>query len=152
MYIMQHLLPLLKRFEGLHQLHQGLVYPYICPAGFWTQGWGMLVKDGSAPPITPAQADAQLIACLPGYVKATFDLCPHLYLEPPQVAAALSDFTFNLGAGKLRASTLRTKVNAGDWAGACEELTKWVNGGGRKLPGLIVRRNAEIQLIKECYA
>lgn len=145
------LLLLIKRFEGLHRLHEGLVYPYICPAGFWTQGWGMLVKDGSASPITHEQADAQLIACLPFYTKATFDLCPRLYLEPPEVGAAIADFTFNLGSGRLRQSTLRKRVNSGDWDAACDELAKWVNGGGRKLPGLILRRHTEIQLIRNAY-
>jgi lysozyme len=63
------------------------------------------------------------------------------------VLAAVSDFTFNLGAGKLRASTLRRRLLAEDWEGAPHELRKWVFGGGKKLPGLVRRRAAEAALI-----
>jgi lysozyme len=61
--------------------------------------------------------------------------------------AALIDFTYNLGAGHLRSSTLRRKVNAKDWAAMPAELRKWVRGGGRVLPGLVARRNAEAALV-----
>ena len=56
---------------------------------------------------------------------------------------ALISFTFNVGEGNLRASTLRRKLNAGDYASVPSELTKWVFSGGKKLPGLIRRRQAE---------
>lgn len=149
---MQLLVPLLKQFEGLHKINlDGLVHPYICPAGYWTQGWGLLVKDGSATPITKAEADERLLDHLPGYIKATYDLCPRLWLEPEPVAAAIQDFTFNLGSGRLRASTLRKRVNEGDWAQVQIELSKWVYGGGRRLPGLILRRKAESDLIRSVY-
>ena len=49
--------------------------------------------------------------------------------------AALIDFTYNLGSGTLRASTLRRKVNDGDWAAVPGRLrVKWVRGGGRCFP------------------
>ncbi len=57
------------------------------------------------------------------------------------------DFTFNLGAGRLQTSTLRRRVNQRDWPGAASELRRWVYGGGRVLPGLIVRREATELLI-----
>ena len=57
------------------------------------------------------------------------------------------DFTFNLGAGRLQTSTLRRRINQTDWVGARLELRKWVHGGGRVLPGLVVRRQAEIALM-----
>ena len=57
------------------------------------------------------------------------------------------DFTYNLGSGNLRASTLRRKVNAGDWRPVPREPRKWVRGGGRALPGLTARREAEAALM-----
>jgi lysozyme len=60
---------------------------------------------------------------------------------------AIVDFTFNLGAGRLRTSTLRRRINQLDWASAALELRKWVHGGGRVLPGLVARRQAEIALM-----
>jgi lysozyme len=55
-------------------------------------------------------------------------------------------FTFNLGAGALRASTLRRRVLACDDEGAAAEFGKWVFAGGRKLAGLVRRRHAEAAL------
>jgi GH24 family phage-related lysozyme (muramidase) len=57
--------------------------------------------------------------------------CPVLTTEPDGRLAAIVDFTFNLGAGRLQASTVRRRVNQRDWAGAAQELRRWVYGGGR---------------------
>lgn len=59
---------------------------------------------------------------------------------------ALVSFTYNLGAGNLKKSTLLKKLNAGDYAGATGEFGRWVNAGGKKLPGLVTRRAAEAAL------
>lgn len=56
---------------------------------------------------------------------------------------ALVSFTFNLGAGALQRSSLRTKVNRGEHGDIPAELMKWVWSTGRKLPGLMRRRQAE---------
>ena len=56
---------------------------------------------------------------------------------------ALVSFTFNCGAGSLRSSTLRRKLNAGNRAAVPAELMRWVYSGSKKLPGLIRRRQAE---------
>lgn len=147
--VLAWLKPLIKRFEGLHKLVAGLVYPYLCPAGYWTHGYGKLCEK-EQPPITPEQADADLETLMPGYVLETLKLCPRLWLAPPEVVAAISDFTFNLGAARLRSSTLRRKINDGDWEAAIVELGKWKFGGGRILPGLVLRRAAEAAMIQKC--
>ncbi len=59
---------------------------------------------------------------------------------------ALISFTFNLGAGALQRSTLRRKVNRGDHTALPAEFSKWVWAGGRKLEGLVRRREAEAAL------
>jgi lysozyme len=79
------------------------------------------------------------------YLPAVLRLCPGV--DSPGRLAALIDFTFNLGSGQLRASTLRKRVNAGDWDAVPAELRKWVRGGGRVLRGLVLRRGAEAALI-----
>lgn len=56
---------------------------------------------------------------------------------------AYVSFTYNVGLGAFERSTLLKKLKSGDRAGACNELTKWVYAGGRKLNGLVARRNAE---------
>ncbi|WP_256996358.1 lysozyme [Methylococcus capsulatus] len=61
--------------------------------------------------------------------------------------AAIVDFTFNLGAGRLQTSTLPRRVNQRDWSSAAKELRRRVYGGGKVLPGLVARREAEVALI-----
>lgn len=56
---------------------------------------------------------------------------------------ALVSWVFNCGVGALADSTLRRKLNAGDYASVDDELNRWVNGGGHSLPGLVRRRAAE---------
>ena len=68
--------------------------------------------------------------------------------EPESRIAAIVDFTFNLGAGRLQTSTLRRRVNQRDWVAAGQELRRWVYGGGRAQPGLIARRDAEAALLR----
>lgn len=56
---------------------------------------------------------------------------------------ALVSFTFNVGEGNLRGSTLLTKVNQRDYDGASDEFPRWIYAGGRILPGLVTRRTKE---------
>jgi lysozyme len=56
---------------------------------------------------------------------------------------AYTSFVFNVGPTKLRSSTWLRKFNAGDRAGACRELTRWVFANGVKLRGLEKRRAEE---------
>jgi lysozyme len=63
---------------------------------------------------------------------------------------AYSDFVYNAGPTQFRSSTMLSKLNAGDHAGACKELLRWVYGTvkGKKvvLPGLVTRRQAEYKV------
>lgn len=56
---------------------------------------------------------------------------------------ALTSFTYNLGRGNYAKSTLRKKLNAGDYCGAAREFPKWNRAGGKVLRGLVKRRAAE---------
>ena len=57
--------------------------------------------------------------------------------------SGLVSFTFNLGAGALQRSTLRIKLNRGEYQNAADEFPKWRMAGGRVLAGLVRRRAAE---------
>ena len=137
---------LAKCFEGFERkVKRGIEItagPYICPAGFWTIGYGHLC-DPKHPPITEAEAEAYLARDLQSALAATLRYCPVLATEPESRLAAIVDFTFNLGAGRLQTSTLRRRINQRDWAAAATELRRWVYGGGKVLPGLVTRREAE---------
>ena len=140
---------LAKRFEGFHRVARadpGRAQPYICPAGYWTIGYGHLC-DPKHPPITEAEAEVYLARDLQTALVATLRHCPVLATEPEGRLAAIVDFTFNLGAGRLQTSTLRRRINQRDWTAACQELRRWVYGGGKVLPGLVTRREAEVALL-----
>ena len=141
---------LAKRFEGFERkVKRGIeitAIPYICPAGFWTIGYGHFC-DPKHPPITEAEAEAYLARDLQTALAATLRYCPVLATEPESRIAAIVDFTFNLGAGRLQTSTLRRRINQRDWGAAATELRRWVYGGGKVLPGLFARREAEISLL-----
>ncbi len=59
---------------------------------------------------------------------------------------ALVSFAFNAGLGNLQRSQIRIRANRGDWDGAAEAFKQWTKGGGKVLPGLVKRRDAEIAL------
>jgi lysozyme len=141
---------LAKRFEGFERKAKRgaeiTAIPYICPAGYWTIGYGHLC-DPKHPPITEAEAEVYLERDLQTALGATLRYCPVLATEPEGRLAAIVDFTFNLGAGRLQTSTLRRRVNQQDWIAAAQELRRWVYGGGKVLPGLVSRRDAELRFL-----
>jgi len=104
--------------------------------------------DRKHPPITEAEAEVYLARDLQSALAATLRYCPVLVTESEGRLAAIVDFTFNLGAGRLQTSTLRRRINQRDWAAAATELRRWVYGGGKVLPGLVARRAAECALLK----
>lgn len=130
---------LIRKFEGCRLM------PYICPAGVWTCGWGSTGPDvfpGRA--WTQEYADMRLEKDAVRFARGTLALCPLLSGDR---LSAIADFSYNLGLGRLKGSTLRKRLNAGDFEAARGELMKWVNGGGRKLNGLVLRRSAEAALL-----
>lgn len=54
--------------------------------------------------------------------------------------AALTDFTFNVGIGNVKSSTLIKLLNQGRHEEACLQLLRWNKAGGRVLRGLVIRR------------
>ena len=138
---------LVKRFEGFSNK------PYLCPAGIPTIGYGSThYADGRSvtladAPISKDDAYALMEAELRHrFLPKVIKYCPTLVQEP-KALNAIVDFCYNLGVGRLQTSTLRRKINAGDWEGAQEQLRKWVRGGGKILPGLVARREAEAALL-----
>jgi lysozyme len=138
---------LCRPFEGLR------LHPYICPAGYPTIGYGTVWKpDGSKvtmehAPISKETAEAWLVHELRhNYLAGVLKASPGL-LARPRALGAMTDFAYNLGVARYRASTLRKRVDDGDWEDAKAQLMLWTRGGGRVLPGLVRRRAAEAALL-----
>jgi lysozyme len=135
------------RFEGCHRIKaDGLVWPYVCPGGYWTQGWGRQVPANSLPR-TKAEVDGWFRMDLRRFEQYAYDLSPILFDENENRQIAITSFIYNLGPGNYRSSTLRKRVDVGDWDRARNEIQRWVYGGGKKLPGLVLRRAAEAALL-----
>lgn len=118
---------------------------YRCPAGVLTIGYGTTgqwITPTSV--ITRKQAEnllsQELLRCASAVLRLT-----KVPLNDNQFAA-LIDFVYNLGAGRYQASTIRSKLNRHDYKGAAQVILKYVYGGGRILPGLVIRRQAEYSL------
>lgn len=71
-------------------------------------------------------------------------MLPLVHVPVPDISmAAFVSFTYNVGLGNFKTSTLLKKLNAGDLRGACNELPKWNKSKGKVLKGLIDRRAKE---------
>lgn len=129
---------LVEQFEGCH------LAPYLCPAGVWTCGWGSTgwgIVPGQA--WTREYAGKRRDMDIQKARIAALRACPGLAGTRLE---AIADFVYNAGAGNLMSSTLRKRINAGDWADVPAQLRHWVFGGGKRLRGLVRRREAEITL------
>ena len=135
---------------ALIKAHEGLRLEAYPDAGYgWdraTIGYGHTSQAG--PPIvtrgmkiTAVQAEQILrddLRKFEGYVTSAV----HVPLNQHQFDALVS-FTFNLGPGNLKSSTLLRKLNYGDYAGAADEFGRWNKSNGKVLAGLTKRRAAE---------
>lgn len=143
-------LDLIKSFEGYHkQLPDGSAAAYLDPVDIPTIGWGTI------------QYPNRKIVRL-GDVHTESECTDYLMYEVQDKAAeieklvkvpltqsmfdALTSFTYNVGVGALSESTLLRTLNAGNYEAAGQQLLVWNKGGGRVLPGLVRRRDAEMAL------
>lgn len=136
---------LIKQFEGFSPR------VYLCPAGKPTIGYGHVVRkdEDIEGPITIEQGEELLRKDLEWAEDAVHRLVTYPDLNQHQFDALVS-FTFNVGAGALRISTLRRLLNSKQVIGASNEFKKWNKARmGRhllSLPGLTRRRAAEAAL------
>jgi lysozyme len=138
---------LCRRFEGFRSK------PYLCPAGVPTIGYGstyygdgrkVTLEDPSMD--EPTARELLMVELEHTYLPGVLRNCPGLITDVRK-CNAIVDFCYNLGVGRLQTSTLKRKINAGDWESAKEQLMLWSKGGGKVLPGLLKRRTAECALL-----
>jgi lysozyme len=138
------------RFEGT------ILRLYNDPTNNATIGVGHLVHMGPINGTEPGEfrsgiTRARALELLEEDARAAAEAVRRLIkvpLKQHQVDALVS-FTFNSGEGALRTSTLRKRLNAGEYDAVPHELGRWVFSQGKKLPGLVRRRQAEGVLFSE---
>lgn len=143
---------MIRHHEGVRQV------PYRCPALLWTVGVGhvlypnqakipmsernlILLEDRDNRTFSMEEVDNILKADLARFESGVKRLCP-VELTQGQFDALVS-FSFNVGLGNLQRSSIRMKVNRGDFEGAAESFLDWTKAGGKVLKGLVNRRNDE---------
>ena len=156
---------LMHRFEGFRNK------PYLCPAHIWTIGYGhVLYQEQIRLPVvrvpnkhTPMirkemplqiedfriwskdEINALFRKDVDSFERGVLRLVPGVVGRQGSFDALVS-ISYNFGLGNLQRSTIRMKANRGDWEGAAEAFRAWTKGGGKVLPGLVKRREAEIAL------
>ena len=129
---------LIKEFEGFR------ARAYLCPANVLTIGYGHTKTCKPGQVVSTAKGEELLIKDLKRFENAV-NVLVKVPLNQNQFDALVS-FAFNVGVGAFKASTLLRLLNQGNYKLATNEFKRWVHGGGRKLPGLIRRRQAEANL------
>lgn len=131
---------LIRDAEGLR------LRAYRCPAGKWTVGYGDTGPDvGPGLVITEEEAEERLERRLAEEFEPGVEQLLAVEVTCNQFSALVA-FAYNIGLQALAESTLLRKLNAGDAEGAAAEFGRWTKSGGRVLPGLIKRRQAEAEL------
>lgn len=133
----------LEQWEGLR------LTAYQDQGGVWTIGYGHTGKVRGQPlgkgvTITKEEAD-QLLALDLAKFEAAVEQSVTVSLSDNQRGALVS-FTFNVGVGAFKGSTLLKKLNKGDYASVPLELAKWTRVAGKPNAGLANRRAAEAGL------
>jgi lysozyme len=156
---------LMHKYEGFRSR------PYLCPAHIWTIGYGhvlyqeqirlpvMRVEGKDTPMIrkemplkqednrvwTKTEIDELFRTDVGTFERGVLRLVPGVVGRQGSFDALVS-ISYNFGLGNLQRSTIRMRANRGDWEGAAEAFRVWTKGGGKVLPGLVKRREAEIAL------
>lgn len=153
-------LDLIRHFESYRE------NAYLCPAGVWTVGYGTTklgrrkVKQGDT--LSHEDALELLEKDVNSHIAGALKQAGITEELPQQVIDAIGSFAYNVGAVGAGNSTFMRFVKAGDFAGSLQHLYRidesgnprgWIfatkNGVKRVLNGLIRRRIAEQDLIKE---
>lgn len=145
--ITQKGIDLIKYFEGFSKT------VYVCPANLPTIGYGHLLTkqelaDGTFQNGITKLEGERLLRKDVGFAERAVLRLVRVPLSDGQFDALVS-FTFNLGSGSLQRSALRRKLNRGEYYAIPNELMRWVNAGGRRLNGLVKRREAEANLFMQ---
>ena len=116
---------------------------YIDPVGIVTVCYGNTGKEAVlGKTYSDEQCLDQMATDLKQHDKQLMSVVKVPFKSDYQHAAMLS-FVYNAGIGNFSSSTMLKKLNAKDYVGSCQELTKWVYAKKKMLKGLVIRRSLE---------
>lgn len=114
------------------------------PGDVPTIGYGSTAGVQMGDTITPPKALERLVRDV-GVAESAIGRCVKVPLYQHEYDAFAS-LAYNIGSEAFCSSTLVRKLNAGDYSGACQELKRWVYVDGRRVQGLVNRREAEYRM------
>lgn len=117
---------------------------YKDTVGVPTIGFGETAGVKMGDKTTPERALVQLLESTEKHADAIRQ-CIRVPLYQHEFDAYVS-LAYNIGTGAFCKSTLVKKLNQGDYTGACNEIGRWNKAGGKVLPGLVKRREAEYRM------
>ena len=129
-------LEFIKGFEAFRST------PYLCTGGYWTVGYGHALRKGESKEEVTRDRALEILSKDVRVAESAVSRLVKVALSQNQIDAIIS-FTFNLGGGSFQSSTLRQKLNRGEFEDVPSELMRWVRSGGKITKGLIRRRLAE---------
>ena len=138
MKVSQDCVELVKHFEGFEDT------AYLCPGNVWTIGYGRTRNVNEGDRITEPQAERDLLEELEEFKHQVLNSVK-VELKQNELDA-LTSWTYNLGVGNLKSSTLLKKLNAGNKSEVPAEMIRWNKANGKVLAGLTKRREAEAEL------
>ena len=120
---------------------------YQDSVGVWTVGYGSTYINGdkvaSDDEVTREKAEMLLSLDLQDFLDYVISYGErHTYNWNRNQIAALTSFVYNLGKGTLKQLT---QDGTRDNETIARKIPLYVNAGGRKLPGLVTRRNEEAE-------
>lgn len=136
---------IIKKWEGF------MPEAYLCPGGIPTIGYGSTrYENGDEVALDDCDIDQKRgEEILLHYVKEVADQVRSVLkhkLSDNQEAALIS-FTYNLGIGNLKRSTLLLLINGGPMnQNIPREIKRWNKADGKVLAGLTARREEEANL------
>lgn len=128
-------LSLIMRFESFRSIK------YQDGGGVWTIGWGHTGIGVSESPITRDRAK-ELLKEDVRHAEHAVSTLVEVKLSQDQFDALVS-LVFNIGYLQFATSTLRKKLNLGDYYGALNEFPRWIYDNGKIVKGLCIRRFKE---------
>lgn len=127
---------------GLIQHWEGTrLAPYRDIVGVWTVCSGD--TSISMRHYSRAECDTILRMAVSGtYGHGVLGAVPGIERHPGSLVASIS-LAYNIGVPAYARSTVARRFRQGDWRGGCDAFKRWVHVGGKVLPGLVRRREAE---------
>jgi lysozyme len=161
--------------KGEHLMHFFEGYrtrPYRCSAAIWTVGWGHAMygdqlalpnirkegytgllrgdyqlKEGDNRAWEKSELVELFKTDIESFERGVLRLSPNLVSHQSKFDAVVS-FAYNAGLGNYQRSTIRMKVNRGEWDAAAIAFLMWTKAGGKEVKGLVARRKAEKALFE----